>query len=49
MDRNRVLLIGGALVLAEVARRLKCDLEVGRGGLREGAALALSRADAAAA
>ena len=42
-------LLGGALVLTEVARRLRCDLAVGRGGLREGAALALARADAAAA
>lgn len=42
-------LLGGTLVLAEVARRLGCHLEVGRGGLREGAALALARADAAAA
>ena len=42
-------LLGGTLVLAEVARRLGSDLEVGRGGLREGAALALARADAAAA
>jgi len=42
-------LLGGTLVLSEIARRLRCDLEVGRGGLREGAALALARADAAAA
>ena len=42
-------LLGGTLALTEVARRLGCDLEVGRGGLREGAALALARADAAAA
>ena len=42
-------LLGGTLVLTEVARRLGCHLEVGRGGLREGAALALARADAAAA
>jgi exopolyphosphatase/guanosine-5'-triphosphate,3'-diphosphate pyrophosphatase len=42
-------LLGGTLVLSEVARRLGCDLELGRGGLREGAALALARADAAAA
>ncbi len=42
-------LLGGTLVLAEIARRLRCDLDVGRGGLREGAALALARADAAAA
>ncbi len=42
-------LLGGTLVLSEIAGRLGCDLEVGRGGLREGAALALARADAAAA
>ena len=42
-------LLGGTLVLSEIAERLGCDLEVGQGGLREGAALALARADAAAA
>jgi exopolyphosphatase/pppGpp-phosphohydrolase len=42
-------LLGGTLVLAATARRLRTDLEVGRGGLREGAALALARAAAAAA
>ena len=42
-------LLGGTLVLAEIAGRLGCDLQVGKGGLREGAALALARADAAAA
>lgn len=42
-------LLAGALVLAEVARRLGADLEVGRGGLREGAALALAGAESAAA
>jgi exopolyphosphatase/guanosine-5'-triphosphate,3'-diphosphate pyrophosphatase len=42
-------LLGGTLVLTEIARRLGTDLEVGRGGLREGAALALARAEAAAA
>ena len=42
-------LLGGTLVLWEIAQRLDCDLDVGRGGLREGAALALARADAAAA
>jgi exopolyphosphatase / guanosine-5'-triphosphate,3'-diphosphate pyrophosphatase len=41
-------LLGGTLVLAEVARRLGAALEVGRGGLREGAALALARVEAAA-
>ena len=42
-------LLGGTLVLAEMAGRLGCDLQVGKGGLREGAALALAHADAAAA
>jgi exopolyphosphatase/pppGpp-phosphohydrolase len=42
-------LLGGTLVLAATARRLRTDLGVGRGGLREGAALALARAAAAAA
>lgn len=42
-------LLGGTLVLAELARRLSSDLEVGRGGLREGAALALARYEAAVA
>ena len=42
-------LLGGTLVLSEVAGRLDCDLELGRGGLREGAALALARAEVAAA
>jgi exopolyphosphatase/guanosine-5'-triphosphate,3'-diphosphate pyrophosphatase len=35
-------LLGGTLVLAEVSRLLGTRLEVGRGGLREGAALALA-------
>ena len=47
-DRARTLL-GGTLVLAELARRLHEDFEVGKGGLREGAALALARAEAVAA
>jgi exopolyphosphatase / guanosine-5'-triphosphate,3'-diphosphate pyrophosphatase len=42
-------LLGGTLVLAEIARRLDRELEVGRGGLREGAALALARQEAAVA
>jgi exopolyphosphatase/guanosine-5'-triphosphate,3'-diphosphate pyrophosphatase len=42
-------LLGGTLVLIEIARRLESDLEVGRGGLREGAALALARHEAAVA
>jgi exopolyphosphatase/guanosine-5'-triphosphate,3'-diphosphate pyrophosphatase len=40
--------LGGALVLAEISRRLDSQLEVGRGGLRDGAALALTRAEEAA-
>jgi exopolyphosphatase/guanosine-5'-triphosphate,3'-diphosphate pyrophosphatase len=42
-------LLGGALVLDELARRLGTHLEVGRGGLREGAALSLARHRAAVA
>jgi exopolyphosphatase/guanosine-5'-triphosphate,3'-diphosphate pyrophosphatase len=42
-------LLGGTLVLAEVARRLDVKLEVGRGGVREGAALAFAREQSAAA
>lgn len=42
LERTQTLL-GGALVLAEIARQLESRLEVGRGGLREGAALALAR------
>jgi exopolyphosphatase/guanosine-5'-triphosphate,3'-diphosphate pyrophosphatase len=42
-------LLGGTLVFAELARRLHGELEVGRGGLREGAALALARYRAAVA
>lgn len=47
-DRAETLL-GGTLVLSEVARLLDSELEVGRGGLREGAALALARSSAAVA
>ncbi len=47
-DRARTLL-GGTLVLAEIARRLGSVLEVGRGGPREGAALSLARQRAAVA
>jgi exopolyphosphatase/guanosine-5'-triphosphate,3'-diphosphate pyrophosphatase len=36
-------LLGGTLVLAELAYRLDSTLEVGQGGLREGAALSLAR------
>ena len=42
-------LLGGTLVLDELAGRLGTSLEVGRGGLREGAALALARAEVVAA
>jgi exopolyphosphatase/guanosine-5'-triphosphate,3'-diphosphate pyrophosphatase len=42
-------LLGGTLVLCEVARLVGGELELGRGGVREGAALALSRAEAVAA
>jgi exopolyphosphatase/guanosine-5'-triphosphate,3'-diphosphate pyrophosphatase len=42
-------LLGGTLVLAELARRLDTKLEVGRGGLREGAVRALARVESAAA
>jgi exopolyphosphatase/pppGpp-phosphohydrolase len=42
-------ILGGTLVLAELARRLDTKLEVGRGGLREGAACALARVESAAA
>jgi exopolyphosphatase/guanosine-5'-triphosphate,3'-diphosphate pyrophosphatase len=42
-------LLGGTLVLAKIARLVDTNLEVGRGGLREGAAIALARAEAAAA
>jgi exopolyphosphatase / guanosine-5'-triphosphate,3'-diphosphate pyrophosphatase len=42
-------LLGGTLVLTEIARRLGTDLDVARGGLREGAALALARHAAAVA
>jgi exopolyphosphatase/guanosine-5'-triphosphate,3'-diphosphate pyrophosphatase len=47
-DRAHTLL-GGTLVLAEIARLLDSKLEVGRGGLREGAALALARSESAVA
>jgi exopolyphosphatase / guanosine-5'-triphosphate,3'-diphosphate pyrophosphatase len=47
-DRAETLL-GGTLVLAEVTRLLGTKLEVGRGGLREGAALALAHEAAAVA
>jgi exopolyphosphatase / guanosine-5'-triphosphate,3'-diphosphate pyrophosphatase len=47
-DRAETLL-GGTLVLEEVARRLDKRFEVGRGGLREGAARALAHTAAAVA
>ncbi len=47
-ERSETLL-GGTLVLGEVARCLDAKLEVGRGGLREGVALALVREASAAA
>jgi exopolyphosphatase / guanosine-5'-triphosphate,3'-diphosphate pyrophosphatase len=46
---RRETLLGGTLVLAEVARLLDSKLEVGRGGLREGAVLALARETSVAA
>jgi exopolyphosphatase/guanosine-5'-triphosphate,3'-diphosphate pyrophosphatase len=42
-------LLGGTLVLGEIAQHLDSVLEVGRGGLREGAALTIARAAALAA
>lgn len=42
-------LLGGTLALAELAYHLDATLEVGRGGLREGAALMLARTARAAA
>jgi exopolyphosphatase / guanosine-5'-triphosphate,3'-diphosphate pyrophosphatase len=47
-DRAETVL-AGALLLAETSRLLGCPLELGRGGLREGAALALVAEEAAAA
>jgi exopolyphosphatase/guanosine-5'-triphosphate,3'-diphosphate pyrophosphatase len=49
LDRDRARTItAGALILAEIQRRLGVPLEIGRGGLREGAALVLLDAAAAA-
>jgi hypothetical protein len=42
-------ILGATHVLAEVARRLDAKLEIGRGDVREGAALAFARAQSAAA
>jgi exopolyphosphatase/pppGpp-phosphohydrolase len=49
VDRARAAtLVGGALILREVARRLDAPLQVAGGGLREGAAARLfARQDAA--
>ena len=47
IERARTL-PAGALILAEARRRLGVDLAVSRGGLREGAVLALAREAAAA-
>jgi exopolyphosphatase/guanosine-5'-triphosphate,3'-diphosphate pyrophosphatase len=49
LDRQRAHTItAGALILGEIQRRLNVELEVGRGGLREGAALQLLDATVAA-
>lgn len=49
VDRQRArTLTAGALILAEIQRRLNVPLEVGKGGLREGAALVLLDATVAA-
>jgi len=49
LERSRAgTILAGALILAEVQRRLDVPFEVARGGLREGAALALARVAAAA-
>jgi exopolyphosphatase/guanosine-5'-triphosphate,3'-diphosphate pyrophosphatase len=49
LDRQRARTItAGALILAEIQRRLNVPLSVGRGGLREGAALQLLDARVAA-
>jgi exopolyphosphatase/pppGpp-phosphohydrolase len=49
LDRQRARTItAGALLLSEIQRRLNVPLSVGRGGLREGAALQLLDATVAA-
>jgi exopolyphosphatase/guanosine-5'-triphosphate,3'-diphosphate pyrophosphatase len=49
LDRQRARTItAGALILGEIQRRLDLALEIGRGGLREGAALQLLDATVAA-
>jgi exopolyphosphatase/guanosine-5'-triphosphate,3'-diphosphate pyrophosphatase len=50
IDEGRAeTVLAGALLLAEASRLLGCPLELVRGGLREGAALALAAEEAAAA
>jgi exopolyphosphatase/guanosine-5'-triphosphate,3'-diphosphate pyrophosphatase len=49
IDRDRARTVtAGALILSEIQRRVGVPLEVGRGGIREGAALMLLEATAAA-
>ena len=49
LERSRArTIVAGALILAEAQRRLDVPFEVARGGLREGAALALARVAQAA-
>jgi exopolyphosphatase/guanosine-5'-triphosphate,3'-diphosphate pyrophosphatase len=49
VDRQRAkTLTAGALILTEIQRRLNVPLEIGKGGLREGAALVLLDATVAA-
>ena len=49
LDRQRArTIIAGALILAEIQRRLNVPFEIGRGGVREGAALQLLDAAASA-
>jgi exopolyphosphatase / guanosine-5'-triphosphate,3'-diphosphate pyrophosphatase len=49
LDRQRARTItAGALILGEIQRRLDVPLQIGRGGLREGAALQLLEATVAA-
>lgn len=49
LDRQRArTIIAGALILAEIQRRLNVPFEIGRGGVREGAALQLLDATASA-
>jgi len=49
-NRSRAeTILGATHVLAEVTRGLDAKLEIGRGGVREGAELAFARAQSAAA